>query len=169
MKSFLIVAGLVLAGLAGSLLTLVVYTRLVARTTTTSRLSPDETIRARLLEGPGSLSLIRNFSIRLEDLARDKVATIFRSPDEGGPPGTERLIWSKDGTKLLLVGRHFFVKEDLFLDNGDQLYFLHDLPTGKSWCNSAEATPPAAQGRSGPGGRVHRAGRHEAETEPINP
>ncbi|WP_435010994.1 hypothetical protein P12x_002285 [Tundrisphaera lichenicola] len=139
MKWFLIVAGLVLAGLAGSVLTLVVYTKLVARTTTTSRLSPDETIRARLLEGPPHID--RNFSINLEDLARDEVVTIFRSPDEGGPPGTERLIWSKDGTKLLLVGRHFFVKEDLFLDNGDQLYFLHDLPTGKSWCNSAEATP----------------------------
>ena len=93
-------------------------------------------------KGQGLPPSIRNFSIRLEDLARDEEVTIFRSPDEGGPPGTERLIWSKDGTKLLLVGRHFFVKEDLFLDNGDQLYFLHDLPTGKSWCNSAGVDLP---------------------------
>ena len=52
-------------------------------------------------------------------------AILYHSPDEGTPYGTERLIWSRDGTKLLLVGRHFFVKDDLFLDNGDQLYFLY--------------------------------------------
>ncbi len=39
---------------------------------------------------------------------------------------------------ILLVGRHFFVRDDLFLDNGDQLYFLHNVPTGRSWINSAE-------------------------------
>ena len=67
--------------------------------------------------------------------------TLYRSHDEGRPEGTERLIWSKDGTKLLLVGRHFFVKEDLFLDNGDQLYFLYD--------SGRPATPGATPADSG--------------------
>jgi len=114
------------------------YQSFAKGSTTVTRLSPDETARARVDEGP-PIGLDRNFTIRLEDLRDRKSATIFRSPDEGGPPGTERLIWSKDGAWLLLVGRHFYVREDLFLDNGDQLYFLHHRPTGRSWLNSAEA------------------------------
>jgi hypothetical protein len=102
--------------------------------TTMTRLSPDETLRASLTER--AFGIDRNFQIRLENCVTDETTTIFRSPDEGRPYGSERLIWSKDGTKLLLVGRHFFVKEDLFLDNGDQLYFLYDVPTGRSWYNT---------------------------------
>lgn len=36
----------------------------------------------------------------------------------------------------MLVGRHFFVRDDLMLDNGDQLYFLYDVKTVRSWVNS---------------------------------
>lgn len=104
---------------------------------TTSRLSPDETLRASLVERSG---IDRNFEVRLENLVDGEASTIFRSPDEGGPFGTERLIWSKDGMKLLLVGRHFFVREDLFLDNGDQLYFLYDVPRKQGWWNSEGLT-----------------------------
>ena len=106
--------------------------------TTVTRLSPDETIRARVDETSPSRSVDRHLAVRLESLRDGKVATLLRSPDEGGPPGTERLVWSKDGAWLLLVGRHFYVQEDLFLDSGDQLYFLHHLPTGRSWLNSSE-------------------------------
>ena len=108
------------------------------RATTVSRLSPDETILARLVEVSLTPSLDRKFRLHLQFFVHSDMKSIFLSPDEGGggPPGTERLIWSKDGTKLLLVGRHFFVKDDLFLDNGDQLYFLYDLPTDRGWCNS---------------------------------
>ena len=106
--------------------------------TTTSRLSPDETLRASLVER-NVRGIDRHFQIRLENLTDQTTRTIFHSPDEGTPEGTERLIWSKDGKKFLLVGRHFFVKEDLFLDNGDQLYFLYDVPTGKGWNNLAQS------------------------------
>jgi hypothetical protein len=109
------------------------------RETTTSRLSPDETIRARLVETSPSRSIDRNFQVQLDFLVEGTSTVIFGSPDEGRPEGTARLIWSKDGEWLLLVGRHFFVKEDLFLDNGDQLYFLSHLPTRRTWCN-AEAS-----------------------------
>jgi hypothetical protein len=150
MKRLLIVAGFALAVVAGfGLSTAYQWVTAGRRSVTTSRLSPDETTRASMVESNPSWTLDRNFAVRLEDLARGGEVTIFQSPDEGKPPGTERLIWSKDGTKLLLVGRHFFVKEDLFLDNGDQLYFLYDLPSGKAWCNSAEETgiPPLAAER----------------------
>jgi hypothetical protein len=106
------------------------------RETTTTRLSPDETIRARLVETSPSWHLDRNFRVQLESLVDGTSTIIFGSPDEGRPVGTERLIWSKDGAWLLLVGRHFFVKDDLFLDNGDQLYFLYHLPTRRTWCNA---------------------------------
>jgi hypothetical protein len=145
MKRFLIVAGFALAGVAGfGLSTAYQWFTEGCGSVTTSRLSPDETTRASLVESTPSWTLDRNVSVRLEELARGGSVTIFRSPDEGKPPGTERLIWSRDGTKLLLVGRHFFVKEDLFLDNGDQLYFLHDRTSGKAWSNSAANTgfPP---------------------------
>jgi hypothetical protein len=139
MKRFLIVL-MILAGMAG-LGVLLVWQYHAAERTTLTRLSPDETRRAILVEREHQF-VDRNFQIRLESLADGGTTILFRSPDEGGPYGTERLIWSKDGTKLLLVGRHFFVREDLFLDNGDQLYFLYDLPSGKAWSNSEQSLLP---------------------------
>lgn len=114
----------------------VVWLGVGAERTTLSRLSPDETLRVSLVEQVFP-SIDRNFQIRLQNLDTLKTTTLFRSPDEGMPYGSERLIWSKDGKKILLVGRHFFVKEDLFLDNGDQLYLLYEIPSGKFWINSA--------------------------------
>ncbi len=105
--------------------------------TTTSRLSPDETLRARLVEYAPSRGLNRQIEVQIDSLIDGTSTRIYGSPDEGRPEGTERLIWSKDGKWLLLVGRHFFVKEDLFLDNGDQLYLLYNVPLRKSWNNSA--------------------------------
>lgn len=124
-------------GLAGTGLAGFGVGRTGADRTTLTRLSPDETLRASLVE-PGWRGLDRNFQLRLEDRARGTTTTIFRSPDEGDPSGTERLIWSKDGTKLLLVGRHFFVQDDLFLDNGDQAYLLYDLREKRAWLNAHE-------------------------------
>ncbi len=134
MKRTLIVAllaGLMGFGLAWGLVWL------GAEQSTASRLSPDETLRASLVERAYPF-IDRNFQIRLENLVNRDTTTIFHSPDEGNPYGSERLIWSKDGKWFLLVGRHFFVKEDLFLDNGDQLYFLYQISSGKFWLNSAE-------------------------------
>ncbi len=110
--------------------------------TTVTRLSPDETLRARLEEHSPTWGMDRNFAIRLEYLAEGKSERIYGSPDEGRPAGTERLIWSKDGAWLLLVSRHCYVKEDLFLDNGDQLYFLYHLPTRRAWCNAEMSSLP---------------------------
>ncbi len=125
-----------LAGLVGFGMGMLCQMVSAGRTTTTTRLSPDETLRARLVEVSPTWSIDRNFRIDLESLIDGTTKTIFHSPDEGRPAGSERLIWSKDGKRLLVVGRHCYVKDDLFLDNGDQLYFLHDIPSGKSWLNS---------------------------------
>ena len=110
---------------------------LIGERITTSRMSPDETLRIRLVDrGPERNRLDRHFVIRLERLETKQTENIYSSPDESIIEGTERFIWSKDGTKVLLVGRHFFVHDELLLDNGDQVYFLYDVKAEKSWFNS---------------------------------
>ena len=65
--------------------------------------------------------------------------TIFRSPDEGRPIGSERFIWSVDGQYLLLVGRHFYVEGSVRLRTGEELYLLYHLPTRRLRCNARPA------------------------------
>ena len=131
--------------LGGGCLLLALFTNWATREqVTTSRLSPDEMWRIWLVDISHGF-VARNFSIRLERLATHEVVKLVRSSaDEGRPAGTERFVWSKDGTSVLLVGRHFFVREDLMLAGGDQAYFLHDLKAGRSWINSEADTsfPP---------------------------
>jgi len=106
---------------------------------TTTRLSPDETRRARLTEVTGFWSGgDRKAAVQAENLVTHKIELVLSAGFDamGQPPGTERFVWSKDGTKFLLVGRHFFVEDDLTLATGDQVYLLHDVITRESWVNS---------------------------------
>ena len=103
--------------------------------TTITRLTPDEKARALLAGTDWPSQPYRIVVIRLEAPLGQEPRTLYKSREQGLPAGTERLIWSRDGTWLLVVGRHFFVNEDLFLENGDQLFFLHHQPTGRSWSN----------------------------------
>ena len=143
-----IIAGV---SLAGVVLMLGLIIRWVAEErVTTCRLSPDETCRVWLVDLHINFQLDRNFSIRLERFRQSAprtehtMTTLLRSSaDEGRPEGSERFVWSKDGTKVLLVGRHFYVRDDLMLDNGDQVYFLHDLKSGRSWINTEHDRLPA--------------------------
>ena len=102
--------------------------------TTVASLSPDDSVRARLVETSPAWGIDRNFSVRLEFLGRDATRTIFSSPDEGRPAGSERFIWSKDGTMLLLVGRHFYTEPGSLLETGEHAYFLYHLPSRRGWC-----------------------------------
>ena len=105
--------------------------------TTVSSLSPDDSVRARLVETfPRFID--RNFKVRLEFLDREATLTIFTSPDEGMPEGSERFIWSKDGTMLLLVGRHFIHAPGPLLETGEDAYFLYHVPSRRGWCASKQ-------------------------------
>lgn len=112
--------------------------------TTASSVSPDGRKRALLVELPRRLD--RNFEIRLEDQGQQppRAVTIFSSPDEGRPVGTERFLWSRDGRYILLVGRHFFAKSNVRLTTGEDLYFLYDVRARQAWCNARQqsALPP---------------------------
>ena len=106
---------------------------------TTSLLSPNEKMRAVLVEHP--LSFIdRNFRVYLEKTENPGALSseLFRSPDEGRPIGSERFLWSGDNTRILLLGRHFFVKPEVQLRNGESLYLLYDVPSGRIWCNASQ-------------------------------
>ena len=99
---------------------------------TTMLLSPDEKQQAVLLER--SISPIdRSFKIRLNG------DIIFWSPEEGYPIGSERFLWSRDSSNLLLVGRHFLIANDLDVEltTGESLYLLYNVPTKQIWCNTS--------------------------------
>ena len=110
---------------------------------TLTSLSPDETVRVTLVELPHLLD--RNFELRLDSAHRGgrERTIIFRSPDEDRPEGTERVVWAVDGSRFLLVGRHFHVNAHaprVPAGTSEVAYLMYELPTGRLWCNSAQQT-----------------------------
>ena len=94
-------------------------------------LSPDTTTTAEIFELPQFVD--RNFQVRLKTYRRNFIPSrrvVFQSPDEGAPPGTERLIWSQDGRYLLLVGKKVFPRKRECLSTGELLYLLYDNQKG---------------------------------------
>ena len=109
--------------------------------TTTSLLSPDEKLRAVLVEcSPRFID--RNFRVYLESTDSGALREIFLSPDEGAPIGSERFLWSRDGKRLLLLGRHFLVEKESQLQNGEMLYLMYDVVSGRLWCNARQLGGP---------------------------
>ena len=109
---------------------------------TTSLWSPDQRLRAVLLDRPHFPSVDRNFVVRIEE-TEGVSREVFMSPDESPSGiGSERFLWSKDSTRLLLVGKRFWVREGVQLESGEFLYFLYDVPSGQVWCNSDHRGPP---------------------------
>jgi hypothetical protein len=108
---------------------------------TTAATSPDGTLRAEIVDR--RLHFIdRNFRLRIVDAA-GKATVVFTSCDESpNGIGQERLLWSSDGRRLLLVGRRFWVRGDAKLKSGESLYLLYDVPSGRVWCNSDQEGPP---------------------------
>ncbi len=103
--------------------------------------SPDGRYRVELRELGRSID--RNFEVVLIDqqAATPTPCTIFTSPDEGAPPGTERFLWSKDSRAVLLVGKHFFTGEDDASSGGrERPYLLYDVVTESLWCNASQVS-----------------------------
>ncbi len=111
------------------------------REVTTTSLSPDERLRVRLIETSLSWAIDRNFVIELEDVKARTQTIVFQSPDEGRPIGTERFVWSQDGTYCLLLGRHFYVKDEAKLSNGELAYWLLNTSTGEIRLNADQRSP----------------------------
>jgi hypothetical protein len=134
---FLLLLGLVVV--VGAIGGLHIYLR---RTTVTAEAkSPDGRYVVRLLDFPGAF-IDRNFEVTLDSDGRKNVR-LFRSPDEGRPPGTERFIWSTDSRYAVLVGRHFFGMSEHEGSSGESLYLLIDATTAAVvGCNSDQVREP---------------------------
>lgn len=104
---------------------------------TLTSLSPDDLLRVRLVEVPAGM-IDRNFELRIENLADRTAKTVFRSPDEGLPEGSERILWASDGSRFVLVGRHFFTDGAPRLATGETLYLMYEVRSGRLWCNSKQ-------------------------------
>jgi len=117
---------------------------------TLTALSPDERLRVQIVEIPAMID--RNFELRIERLAEQSTQTVFRSPDEGRPAGSERIIWAADGSRFLLVGRHFYTNDAARLPSDEYLYLMYEVATGRIWCNAtqqSEFSPFAQQDLEG--------------------
>jgi hypothetical protein len=98
-------------------------------------LSPNEEFRTLLVELPSLTD--RNFEIRLQNVQKE-IRTIYRSPDEGKPYGSERFLWSTDSTQFALVGKKFISRKSpkLYqLESGETFYLIYDLKTNDLSCN----------------------------------
>ena len=134
-RGLIVVVGLLVAFYA------VVGAVLSLSTVTTAATSPDGTLRAEIVDRRVNF-LDRNFRLRIVDAA-GKATVVFTSPDEN-PRGVghDRLLWSRDSRRLLLVGRNLWVRDEAKLKSGESLYLLYDVPSGRVWCTSDQSGPP---------------------------
>ncbi len=99
--------------------------------------SPDGAVVADVYETDWAVD--RHFQVRLTRYWLGIIPirrVVYRSPDEGARGG-ERLLWSRDGRHLLLVGPHLFGSPDACLSSGDMLYLLVDARTGATASNAS--------------------------------
>lgn len=137
--------------LANVVFLFVVFIRPLTRevTVSTSAVSPDGRVVAEIYEPSGFID--RNFVVRLKTEGRwgiPRYNEYFRSPDEGFPPA-ERLLWSKDGRYVLLLGKRTSlptVQQEACLPSGECLYLLVDTRETVIYANTT-------------GGRNYRATR----------
>jgi hypothetical protein len=140
-KAVACILGLLLAFAGGVLATWAVFSSRSPERVTLVSPSPDDKTRVRRVELPHLID--RNFELRIENVdAPGNVRAVFRSPDEGRPEGSERVLWSGDGRKFILLGRHFYVESSAALPSGEQLYLLFDLDTGELRCNATQSNAP---------------------------
>ena len=102
---------------------------------TLQSVSPDGSRRVTLRELP--VFLDRNFALALVDSRTGQSNQVFRSPDEG-LPGSERIIWSADSERFLLLGTNFSTLSEARLPSGEQLYLMYDAVSGTLRCNASQ-------------------------------
>lgn len=104
---------------------------------TLTSLSPNDAHRVVLVER--TVGIDRQFVLWLDEIESGKRRIVFRSPDEGRP-GSERIVWSVDGSRFLLLGRHFAISDSGKLGNGEQAYLMFDVRSDQMWCNSSQGS-----------------------------
>ncbi len=104
--------------------------------------SPSGRFTIQLMEHPRGMSHIdRNFEIFVRNNITGKASKIFSSPDEG-PVGGERIFWSPDETRFLLVGPNFYTVPATELSSGDHLYLMYSINAHELLCNATQIKSP---------------------------
>jgi hypothetical protein len=105
---------------------------------TLSSISPNGAWRVDIVEPePEWFDVDRNFVLRVIELRSHTTNHVFTSPDEGRP-GTERISWSADSSRFIVLGRNFLVDETAQCPNGESLYLLYDVQTEELRCNATQ-------------------------------
>jgi hypothetical protein len=128
------------AGLLGAWVALVTMFVGTPHVSLSSR-SPDSRIWAELYETTRSFD--RHFQVRLTKYWLNIIPirhVVYNSPDEG-PRGGERLVWSKDGRYVLLLGPTLFGTHNACLSSGDVLYLLVNAQTLETASNASQTGP----------------------------
>jgi hypothetical protein len=102
--------------------------------------SPDGTMWAELYETDKFVD--RHFQVRLTRYWLGIIPirrVVYRSPDEG-QRGGERLLWSRDGRHVVLLGLHLFAIPEACLSSGETLYLLVDARTGATASNASQTS-----------------------------
>lgn len=96
-------------------------------------LSPTGHWRAKLIDYKQADHKIE---IKLEDTTHRQPAKVIYAVHNLPSFANERILWSKDETKLLVVGRGCSTPSDCSrLKTGEELYLLYDIPNGTTRCN----------------------------------
>ncbi|MDB5340315.1 MAG: hypothetical protein JWN70_5934 [Planctomycetaceae bacterium] len=95
--------------------------------------SPDRSHRIIVREG---IRLIdRNFRVLLVDRPTGTERVVYTSEDQSPTNTHERFVWSKDSSKVVLVGDRYFVVPGSKLESGEIVFLMYDVNTDKLWCN----------------------------------
>lgn len=77
----------------------------------------------------------RNFRVVLVNRATGTERVVYTSDDQSPTNSHERFVWSRDSSKVVLVGDRYFVVPESTLENGDVVFLLYDVTSDKLWCN----------------------------------
>jgi hypothetical protein len=78
----------------------------------------------------------RNFDVTLLNRQNGEKQTIYVSNDQPPSIQRERLVWSRDSTKVVLLGDRYWVDSGSELPSGEIVFLMYDLPTQQLYCNA---------------------------------
>ena len=101
-----------------------------------NRISPDDNSRIKLIEKL-PIDEDRHFYLELKRI-HSKPKIIYRSRNEDYPGGSERIIWSSDSSRFILVGRHFDIwahGKKVSIPTGEFIYLMYEIESDRLLCN----------------------------------
>ncbi|NEO82758.1 MAG: hypothetical protein F6J87_00630 [Spirulina sp. SIO3F2] len=99
--------------------------------------SPNTRARVFIIE---QRFMFRSIELRLQKKGENTISIFIAETKD--PPGAERVIWSKDSSKFILLGRNFYgiesYPEQFRSQNGELLYVLYNLNANQKYCHQPD-------------------------------